>query len=409
MGKLTALQVKSFRGPGRYPDGNGLFLLVGVTATKSWMLRIRVDGRRRDLGLGRLTGRSLAQARDAAIDVRRQCREQGFAEPILPPRSHAAAIRTQPARSYTAAIQARPPVRPARTSIPTFREAAVAVHAERLQSWKNGKHQVQWLASLEIDVFPFIGNTPVDAIDGPAVREVLAKIWLAKPETARRVRQRVGAIIDWSCAEGYRATEIPMRSLSMTLPRQPKKKGHFEAMPYPDVPAFLAAVRERRQSMGRFALETLILTAARSGEIRGARWGEIDLKAATWTVPAERMKAGVKHVVPVSDPVLAILEHVASFRIPCTDIVFYGQKPKQPLSAMTLLKVLHDMDAPGTVHGFRSSFRNWVAEETNYPDEVAEAALAHTIPNKVEAAYRRTDFLAKRRAMMADWAAYCGG
>ena len=200
-----------------------------------------------------------------------------------------------------------------------------------------------------------------------------------------------------------------MRSLSMTLPRQPEKRGHFEAMPYPDVPAFLAAVRERRQSMGRFALETLILTAARSGEIRGARWGEIDLKAATWTVPAERMKAGVKHVVPVSDPVLAILEHVASFRIPCTDIVFYGQKPKQPLSAMTLLKVLHDMDAPGTVHGFRSSFRNWVAEETNYPDEVAEAALAHTIPNKVEAAYRRTDFLAKRRAMMADWAAYCGG
>lgn len=276
------------------------------------------------------------------------------------------------------------------------------MHAERLQSWKNGKHQVQWLASLEIDVFPFIANTPVNEIDGPAVREVLAKIWLAKPEIARRIRQRVGAIIDWSCAKGLRTTEIPMRSLSMTLPRQPKKKGHFEAMPYLDVPAFLAGVRQRRQSMGRFALETLILTAAHSGEIRGAQWGEVDMKAATWIIPTERMKACVKHVVPLSDPVLAIFAHAASFRIPCTDLVFYGQKPKQPLSDMTLLKVMHDMAAPGTVLGFRSSFRDWVAEETNYPGEVAEAALAHTIPNKVEAAYRRTDFLAKRRVMMAD-------
>ena len=283
------------------------------------------------------------------------------------------------------------------------------MHAERLVSWKSGKHQVQWLASLEIDVFPFIGNTPVDAVDGPAVREVLANIWLAKPETARRVRQRVGAIIDWSCAKGYRATEIPMRALSLTLPRQPKKKGHFEAMPYADVPAFLAAVRNRRQTMGRFALEALILTAARSGEIRGARWDEVDLKAATWTIPAERMKAGVRHVVPLSDPVLAIFEHVASFRIPCTDLVFYGQKPKQQLSDMTLLKTMHDMATGATIHGFRSSFCDWVAEETNYPGEVTEAALAHTNPNKVEAAYRRTDFLAKRRAMMADWAAFCGG
>lgn len=397
MGKLTALQVKAFREPGRYPDGDGLFLLVGVTGTKSWMLRIQVDGRRRDLGLGSFNGRTLAQARDAAIDLRRQCRTQGFANHALP------------ARSYASASRVRPPVRTSRPSVQTFREAAIAVHAERLESWKNGKHQVQWLASLETYVFPFIGHAPVDAIEGPAVREVLANIWLAKPETARRIRQRIGAILDWSCAKGFRATEIPMRSLSMTLPRQPKKKGHFAAMPYSDVPAFLATVRERRPSMGRFALEALILTAARSGEIRGARWSEVDLKAAVWTVPPERMKAGVKHVVPLSDAALAVFAHVASFRIPCTDLVFYGQKPKQPLSDMTLLKVMHDMAAGATVHGFRSSFRDWVAEETNYPGEVAEAALAHTIPNKVEAAYRRTNFLAKRRAMMADWATFCGG
>lgn len=241
------------------------------------------------------------------------------------------------------------------------------------------------------------------------MREVLARIWLVIPETARRIRQRIGTILDWSCAKGYRATEMPMRALSMTLPRQPKKNGHFAAMPYPDVPAFLAAVREKRASMGRFALDALILTAARSGEIRRARWSEVDFKAAIWTVPAERMKAGVKHVVPLSDAALAVFEHVASLRMPCTDLVFYGRKPKRPISQMTLIGFVYGMAAGATVHGFRSSFRDWVAEETSYPGEVAEAALAHTIPNKVEAAYRRTDFLAKRRAMMADWAAFCGG
>ena len=240
------------------------------------------------------------------------------------------------------------------------------------------------------------------------MRDVLAHIWLAKPETARRIRQRIGVILDWSCAKGYRATELPVRSLSMTLPRQPKQKGHFEAMPFPDVPAFVADLRAGRPSMGRIALEFLILTAARSGEIREATWREIDRKAATWTVPAERMKAGVKHVVPLSDAALAVLDRVAEFRIPCTDLVFYGRAPKKPMSNMTIGKVIDDMGCSATPHGFRSSFRDWVAEETNYPGEVAEAALAHTVQNKVEAAYRRTDFLAKRRTMMDEWAAFCG-
>ena len=382
VGKLTVTQVKALKEPGRYADGGGLYLRISPTGSKSWMLRTQVDGARRDLGLGSVNARSLAEAREAAIDLRRQ---------------------------YQSGVALLPPEPKRRESMPTFRDAALAVHAERIESWKNGKHQAQWLATLESYVFPYLGSMPVDAIEGPAIRTVLAKIWLAKPETARRVRQRIATVLDWSCAKGYRISEAPMRSLSKALPRQPKKTGHFEAMPYTEVPAFLAAIRQGRPSMGRLALEAAILTAARSGEVRGARWGEVDLEAALWIVPADRMKAGVKHLVPLSDAAMAVFNAAATYRMPCTDLVFPGQKPKQPLSAMTLLKVIRDMSGGVTVHGFRSSFRDWVAEETNYPGEVAEAALAHTIPNKVEAAYRRTDFLAKRRAMMADWAAFCGG
>ena len=381
MGKLTAVQVKAFREPGRYSDGDGLHLLVGPTGTKSWMVRLQADGKRRDLGLGSVNERTLAQAREAAIDLRRQHR-------------------------FDAAPTPRQRVR---EQVPTFRDAAVAVHAERLLSWKNGKHQAQWLSTLESYAFPDLGGMAVDKIEGPAIRDVLAKIWLSKPETARRVRQRIGTVLDWSCAKGYRTTEAPMRALAKGLPRQPKKTGHFEAMPYPDVPTFLLAISDGRKSMGRLALHALILTAARSGEVRGARWSEVDLKARLWTVPADRMKAGVKHVVPLSDAAMAVFEQAASFKMPCTDLVFPGQKPKLPLSDMTLLKVIRDMAAGVTVHGFRSSFRDWAAEETSFPGEVAEAALAHTIPNKVEAAYRRTDFLAKRRAMMAEWGAFCSG
>ena len=203
-------------------------------------------------------------------------------------------------------------------------------------SWRSDKHAAQWLVSLENYVFPLIGDRLVDTVDGPAVRDVLARIWLAKPETARRIRQRIGVILDWSCAKGYRATELPKRSPSLTLPRQPKQKGHSEVVPFVDVPAFVADLRAGRPSMGRIALKFLILTAARSGEIREATWREIDRKAATWTVPAERMKAGVKHVVPLSGAALVVLDRVAEFRIPCTDLVFYGRAPKKPMSAQVV-------------------------------------------------------------------------
>jgi integrase len=280
------------------------------------------------------------------------------------------------------------------------------VHAEHKVAWKNGKHQAQWINTLELYAFPKLGDRLVSEIEGRDIRDVLAAIWLTKPETARRVRQRIAAILDWSCAKGFRETEAPMRSVMRGLPRQPKSKGHFEAMPYVDLPAFMGSLRDRF-SVGRTALEFLILTAARSGEVRGCRWSEIDLNARTWTIPAERMKAGKVHVVPLSDAAMGLLERAALFRMPVTDLVFPGQSPKKPLSDMTLLKILRDQDLPYTVHGFRSSFRDWVAEATNTPGEVAEAALAHTVANKVEAAYRRTDYLEKRKGLRQDWGRFC--
>jgi integrase len=222
------------------------------------------------------------------------------------------------------------------------------------------------------------------------------------------VRQRIGTVLDWACVKGFRTSEAPLRSLSKGLPRQPKKDGHFAAMSYADVPEFMTQLRER-ESIGRLALEALILTAARSGEIRFARWAEVDMDAALWSIPAERMKMGRPHVVPLSPEVIEVFRKAAKFRASGIDLIFPGQKLKKPMSDMTLLKVLRDMNAGVTVHGFRSAFRDWVADQTNYPGEVAEAALAHAISNKVEAAYRRTDFLGKRRDLMRDWASYCLG
>jgi len=381
VGKLTALKVKSLTEPGSYSDGDGLMLVVRPSGSKNWILRITIAGKRRDIGLGSFKTTTLADAREAADQMRRKV-ARGI-DPIAERRAE-------------------------QIVIPTFEEAAKAVHEEHKAAWKNGKHQAQWLTTLKTYAFPALGKKLVSEIEGPAIRDVLAPIWLAKPETARRVRQRIGAVLDWSYAKGFRGTEAPMRSLSKGLPRQPKKDGHFEAMPYPDVPSFVIKLRER-SSMGRLALEALILTATRSGEIRLARWDELDLDAGLWSIPAARMKMGRAHIVPLSAEAIDVFRRAEKLRIPATDLVFYGQNVKRPMSDMTLLKILKDSDLDVTVHGFRSAFRDWVAERTNYPGEVAEAALAHAIPNKVEAAYRRTDFLEKRRGLMRDWSSFCLG
>lgn len=379
MGNLTAAKIKAITEPGRYVDGDGLMLVARAGGSKQWVLRVRIQGERRDIGLGSLKVMTLAEAREQAIDHRRQI-ARGI-DPIAEKKR-------------------------AKVVVPTFKDAALQVHAEQKATWKNGKHQVQWITTLETYAFPFFGDRLVNAIEGPDIRKALLPIWLSKPETARRVRQRVGAVLDWSYVNGYRASEAPTRSLSKGLPRQPKDDGHFAAMSYAEIPDFMVKLRER-VSVACMAMEVLILTAARSGEIRGATWPEVDLEGCLWLIGADRMKMGKAHNVPLSPQVIDAFERAKQFSAPCTDLVFPGMKLKRPMSDMTLLKILRDLKLDVTVHGFRSAFRDWVAEETNIPGEVAEAALAHANSNKVEAAYKRTDFLEKRRALMRDWADFC--
>ena len=381
MGKLTVAQIRALKEPGRYSDGDGLILEFTRPGRAYWFVRVQHNGRRRDIGLGSVDEITLAKARDKAHEARKS-----LAKGIDP------TIERQKAK----------------LKIPTFREAAKLVHEEHKAAWKNGKHQDQWITTLTTYAFPRIGNRLVSDIEGPVIRDVLAPIWLSKPETARRVRQRIGVVLDWSYAKGFRTTEAPLRSISRGLPRQPKRDRHLAALPFEEVPAFLVRVREKT-TIARLALEFLILSAARSGEVRGMRWPEIDLAKRVWTVPADRMKAGKVHLVPLDEGTIDVLERVRPLGVPASNLIFPGQNVKRPLSDMTLLKILRDMEVPATVHGFRSTFRDWVAEETDYPGEVAEAALAHAIPNKVEAAYRRTDFLEKRRALMRDWDRYCRG
>lgn len=379
MGRLTPLQIRNLKEPGRYSDGDGLYLELAGPNKGNWQLRATVNGRRRDIGLGSLALVSLKEARDVAFEMRRDI-QRGI-DPVAERKRR-------------------------RLEILTFKAAALRVHTEQKASWKNGKHQDQWITTLERYAFPLLGNRLVNDIEGPLIREVLLPIWLAKPETARRVKQRIGVVLDWAYANGMRPTEAPMRSVSRVLPRQPKKDDHFAAMPYDQVPSFMQQLRTR-SSVPRLALEFLILTATRSGEVRGAKWNEIDLEAKLWTIPASRMKVGKEHVVPLSAAAIDALERARQFHAPCSNLLFPGRDVRRPLSDMTLLKILRYADLPYTVHGFRSAFRDWAAEQTSYPGEVAEASLAHTVANKVEAAYRRTNYLDKRRDVMADWANFC--
>lgn len=376
MGKLTAAQIRNIKIPGRYMDGDGLGLVITAPHKGYWVLRATVNGRRRDIGLGSLDLVKLAEAREAAIDMRREI-QRGI-DPVAERKRQ-------------------------KIEVPTFKAAAEKVHAEQKASWKNGKHQDQWINTLETYAFPKLGDRLVNDIEGPLIREVLISIWLSKPETARRVKQRIGVVLDWAYANGMRPTEAPMRSLNRALPRQPKQDDHFAAMAYEDVPAFVEYLH-KRTSVTRLALEFLILTASRSGEVRGAKWAEIDLEAKLWTVPADRMKVGKRHIVPLTDAAIKALERARPYYAACSDLIFPGRNVLRPMSDMTLLKVMRCAKLPFTVHGFRSAFRDWAAEKTSFPGEVAEAALAHTVANRVEAAYRRTDYLDKRKVLMRDWA-----
>jgi len=382
MPKLTALSVKAAKAPGRYSDGNGLMLYVQKSGARSWVLRMQFNGRRRDFGLGSEPQVSLADAREKASEVRKAYRSG------IDPVAHKKKLREK------------------QHAIPSFKKAATSVYVEHKDSWRNAKHKAQWMSSLETYAFPTLGHITVDQIEAPQIRDMLMAIWLDKPETARRVRQRVATVLDWSYAKGYRASEAPLRSVNKGLPRQPKIERHFDAMPYPDVPALMADL-SKSDSVGRLALQFLILTAARSGEVRGALWSEISNDLSTWIIPAERMKAKKEHIVPVNGVAQEILKKMTPMRTEKSDgFLFPGLRGKM-MSDMTLTKALRSTtNAKATVHGFRSSFRDWAAETTNIQGDVVEAALAHTIKNKVEAAYRRTNYLEKRRELMTAWSSF---
>jgi integrase len=378
MGNLTANMLRGSLAPGRHHDGDGLFLNVTPTGARSWICRVQKNGRRRDIGLGSAKKVSLAQARQRSAEVRSQV-EAGI-DPVLQ--------------------------RKKAEGIPTFREAAAAVYAENKKSWKNKKHRSQWLTSLQTYAFPKIGDVAVSDIESSHVRDVLIAIWLEKNETARRVRQRIGMVIDWAIAKNYRAHPLPMNAINKSLPKVRNRQNHLAALHYSKVAAFVGKLRER-ESIGRLAFEFLILTAARSGEVRGALWSEIDLTERTWTIPAERMKADVEHIVPLSDAALDVLKRARVHKEDGNDLVFPGTRHGKPMSDMTLTKICRDAEIDAVPHGFRSSFRDWVSEETDFDRDVAEMALAHTIANPVEAAYRRGKLLQKRRKLMNLWADYC--
>lgn len=380
MGTLTAMKVKALREAGRYPDGDGLYLLVKNTGARSWLLRAQVDGKRRDFGLGSAKDISLAEARDRAAATRKQYR--GGIDPVAAKREK-------------------------KVAVPTFAEAAERAHAEFKGSWRNAKHRAQWLSTLQTYAFPTLGNLPVDRIEASAIINALQPIWLTVPETADRVKQRIGAVLDWAYSHGFRQSEAPMRAIGKGLPARGKKDRHFAALPYDAVPDLIAKL-SKAETTGRMALQFAILTAARSGEVRHATWGEINLDGSLWTIPATRMKAGREHVVPLSTAAIALLKRARGDReVDPTELVFSGNRGK-PLSDMTMGKALKTaVTTPATVHGFRSSFRDWAAEQqTGVPDAVVEAALAHVNPNKVESAYRRTNFLEQRKRLMQAWSEY---
>lgn len=381
---LSALAVKTLP-VGLHADGGtrGLYLRVLPTGGRSWIFRYALANRRRSMHLGALDVLSLADARAAALDARRLLLQK--VDPIEARREQRELVRQGKVRSAW-----------------TFKKAALAVHETLLPGWKNPKHADQWINTLATYAFPAIGDRPVDRIDVAAVLEVLKPIWTEKAETARRVRQRMDAVMRWSVAHGF-ATLNPVDAAVELLPKQRDGAKHHDAMPYGEVPAFITALDAAAETSARLALRFLILTAARSGEVRGALWHEIDMQSSTWTVPAERMKAGREHRVPLSAQAIAVLKRAAErFGQQPDSFVFPGQREGAPLSDMALTKLLRDMKVDAVPHGFRSSFRDWCAER-HVPTELAERALAHTVKGKTEAAYHRTDQLEQRRPVMQQW------
>lgn len=385
--KFTAREVSNIKKPGRHGDGGGLWLQVTAAGTKSWLFRFSRAGKARAMGLGPFPTVSLAAARERATE----CRKMLLAG-IDPIEARLASRKTAQAETARAI---------------TFKTAAEKLVAAHEAGWRNEKHAAQWRSTLATYCYPIAGDLAVAAIDTAIVMKILEPIWTAKPETASRVRGRIEKVLDWASARGCRYGENPARwrgHLDKLLPAPGKvaRVKHHAAIPYAELSGFMAELRAQGGTAAR-ALEFSILTAARTSETLRARRCELDLAAGIWTVPADRMKAGIEHRVPLSDRAIEILA-----TLPKGEIVFPGAKPGEPLSGMALLMTLRRMGRGAfTVHGFRSTFRDWAAETTGFSGDVCEAALAHTIRNRSEAAYRRGDMLEKRRRLMDAWADFC--
>ena len=379
MPNLTAAQIKA-AGPGKHGDGQGLYLRVTDTGSKSWVLRITVDARRRDIGLGSWPEVSLA-------DARRKVAEYRFA--VSDGRDPLADKR--------------------RADVPNFREAAKKVYEANRPRWRSDQHADRWWASLENHVFPVIGDMIVDRITQSDVLRCVEPIWTTRPEAARKVRQRIRTTLRWCQAHGYVQLNVAGEVIDGALPPMPRVQSHFRSLPYGEVADGLAVVDQSGASpASKLCLRFVVLTAARSGEARNATWDEVDFAACQWRIPAERMKAASEHRVPLSEAALEVLDGAKNLH-DGSDLVFPSPlKPGRPLSDVTLTKVLRDVGLAerATVHGFRASFRTWALEQTDTPWAVCEAALAHGLGDSVQQAYIRGDAFAKRRKLMNEWAQY---
>ena len=382
MGNLTVARVRNAKHSGRtrfherISDGGTLFLQLAPTGAKCWVQVVQVRGRRHTVGLGGYPLTSLQEAREAAFENRKAARRG------IPPAKRGGR----------------------RPGAPTFEEAAAEVLATQARTWRaGGKSEAQWRSSLAAYAHPVIGHMRVGDVTSADVVAVLKPIWTTKRETARRVKHRIAKVMDWAVVHGHRP-DNPCQAVEAALPRMGARRRHHRALPYADVPAAVAAVRASAAWLGtRLAFEFLVLTAARSGEVRMATWAEVDLDAKAWTVPAERTKTGRGHRVPLSGAALDVL---AAAREMGVDGFLFPSMRGKAISDATIGKLLREHGVDAVPHGFRSSFRDWGAERTDHPREVLEAALAHKVPNAVEAAYARTDHFECRRALMDAWAAY---
>jgi integrase len=393
---LTARLVETKKKPGLFADGGNLYLQVtgdGANhVAKSWVYRYQLGGRRRDMGLGSVENYTLAEAREKVREARRLVAE-GI-DPIEKRRAERAAQAIADAKAMT------------------FKDCAEAYIQAHQAGWRSVRHAAQWSTTLRDYAYPVFGSLPVASIDVGLVMKAIEPIWTMKAETASRLRGRIEAVLDWAKTRGYRAGENPARwkgHLENLLPKKAKVAPvvHHAALAYAKITTFVAGLRQQ-ESVAARVLEFAILTATRSGKARAVRWDEIDLKASLWTIPGARTKAGKEHRVPLSDAAMAIVEAMAAIK--SCDFVFAGMKPNTCVAERTIPALLERMGRRDlTAHGFRSTFSDWAAEQTSFPSEVREMALAHTVGNKVEAAYRRGDLFDKRRQIMDAWARFVNG